>query len=287
MALTEASRLAEISQTYEQVARRRTLYTFFLLAVCALSIFGGLYIADEANSGGFWTGLDKFFDYPAELLVDAYEAGVGRLFGLVLHYVPYLFETINIAIVSTLIAFFLGGALSFVASRNLVSNGFVVAIMRRVMDIFRAFPEIVIALLLVLILGPSPVAAIIAVTTHTIGALAKQFSEVNENCDLKAAEGVRSVGGSWLEQIRYGILPQVMPNFLSYTLLRLEVNVRASAILGFVGAGGLGAELKMVVDWNYGADILVIIFMLVFSISSIDYLSGWLRQKLIGQAVQV
>lgn len=78
-----------------------------------------------------------------------------------------------------------------------------------------------------------------------------------------------------------------MPNFLSYTLLRLEVNVRASAILGFVGAGGLGAELKMVVDWNYGADILVIIFMLVFSISSIDYLSGWLRQKLIGQAVQV
>ncbi|SDR13721.1 phosphonate ABC transporter, permease protein PhnE [Pseudovibrio sp. Tun.PSC04-5.I4] len=287
LALTEASRLAEISQAYEQVARRRTLYTFFLLGVCALSIFGGLYIADEANSGGFWTGLDKFFDYPAELFAGAYETGLAGLFGLVFHYSPYLFETINIAMVSTLIAFFLGGALSFVASRNLVSNRFVVGLMRRVMDIFRAFPEIVIALLLVLILGPSPVAAIIAVTTHTIGALAKQFSEVNENCDLKAAEGIGSVGGNWLEQIRYGILPQVMPNFLSYTLLRLEVNVRASAILGFVGAGGLGAELKMVVDWNYGADILVIIFMLVFSISSIDYLSGWLRQKLIGQAVQV
>ncbi|SFT88533.1 phosphonate transport system permease protein [Pseudovibrio denitrificans] len=287
LALAEASRLAEISQAYERVARRRTLYTITLLGLCALSIFGGLYIADEANSGGFWAGLDKFFDYPVELFVGAYEKGLVGLFGLVLQYLPYLLETVNIALVSTLLAFFLGGALSFVASRNLVSNRYIVGVMRRVMDIFRAFPEIVIALLLVLIFGPSPVAAVIAVTTHTIGALAKQFSEVNENCDLKAVEGIRSVGGNWLEQIRFGILPQVLPNFLSYGLLRLEVNVRASAILGFVGAGGLGAELKMVVDWNYGADILVIIFMLVISITSIDYLSGWMRQKLIGQTGQV
>lgn len=287
LALAEASRLAEISQAYERVARRRTLYTLSLLGLCVLSIFGGLFVADQANSGGFWTGLGKFFDYPAELFIGAYEEGLVGLFALVLQYLPYLIETVNIALVSTLLAFFLGGVLSFVASRNLVSNRLAVAAMRRVMDIFRAFPEIVIALLLVLIFGPSPVAAVIAVTTHTIGALAKQFSEVNENCDLKAAEGIRSVGGNWLEQIRFGILPQVLPNFLSYTLLRLEVNVRASAILGFVGAGGLGAELKMVVDWNYGADILVIIFMLVLSITSIDYLSGWMRQKLIGQTGQV
>ncbi|MGH0000535.1 PhnE/PtxC family ABC transporter permease [Pseudovibrio ascidiaceicola] len=287
LALAEASRLAEISQAYERVARHRTLYTLSLLGLCVLSIFGGLFVADQANSGGFWSGLDKFFDYPVELFMGAYEEGLLGLFALVLQYFPYLVETVNIALVSTLLAFFLGGALSFVSSRNLVSNRLTVAVMRRVMDIFRAFPEIVIALLLVLIFGPSPVAAVIAVTTHTIGALAEQFSEVNENCDLKAAEGIRSVGGNWMEQIRFGILPQVLPNFLSYTLLRLEVNVRASAILGFVGAGGLGAELKMVVDWNYGADILVIIFMLVLSITSIDYLSGWMRQKLIGQTGQV
>ncbi|KZL16788.1 Phosphate-import permease protein PhnE [Pseudovibrio axinellae] len=286
-ALADASRLAEISQSYERVARNRTLYTLLLIALCALSISGGLYIADQANSGGFWTGLGKFFDYPAELFLGAYEKGGMGLFRLTLQYLPYLFETLNIALVSTLLAFFLGGALSFVASRTLVSNRLVVALMRRVMDVFRAFPEIVIALLLVLIFGPSPVAAVIAVTTHTIGALAKQFSEVNENCDLKAVEGIRSMGGNWFEQIRFGILPQVLPNFLSYALLRLEVNVRASAILGFVGAGGLGAELKMVVDWNYGADILVIIFMLVVSIALIDYLSGVLRHKLIGQSGQV
>ncbi len=287
LALAEASRLAEISQAYERVARRRTLYTAALLGLGTSSILGGLYVADEANSGSFWGGLDKFFDYPIELFAGAYEKGLVGLFRLFLEYLPYLVETVNIALVSTVLAFFLGGALSFVASRNLVSNPLLVGVMRRVMDVFRAFPEIVIALLLVLIFGPSPVAAVIAVTTHTIGALAKQFSEVNENCGLKAVEGIRSVGGTWLDQMHFGVLPQVLPNFLSYTLLRLEVNVRASAILGFVGAGGLGAELKMVVDWNYGADILVIIFMLVASISFIDHLSGWLRQKLIDQTGQI
>ena len=287
LALADSSRLSEISQAYDRVTRQRTLYTLGLLVLCVFSIVGGLFVADEANSGSFWVGLSKFLDYPVDLFIGAYDKGLTGLGELVLHYLPYLLETINIAVVSTLLAFFLGGALSFVASRNLVANGYVVAAMRRIMDVCRAFPEIVIALLLVLIFGPSALAAVVAVTVHTIGALAKQFSEVNENADMKAVEGIRSVGGNWIEQVRFGVVPQVLPNFLSYALLRLEINVRASAILGFVGAGGLGAELKMVVDWNYGADILTIIFMLVISISAIDYFSGWLRGKLIGRTQTV
>ncbi|MFN7168360.1 MAG: PhnE/PtxC family ABC transporter permease, partial [Pannonibacter sp.] len=115
------------------------------------------------------------------------------------------------------------------------------------------------------------------------GALAKLFSEVNENADMKPVDGLKSVGATWGQQMRFGVLPQVLPNFLSYGLLRLEINVRASAILGFVGAGGLGAELKKVVDWNYTADISAIIVLLVAAVIGIDYLSGWARRALIGK----
>ncbi|OKL43282.1 phosphonate ABC transporter, permease protein PhnE [Pseudovibrio exalbescens] len=280
-AFNASPHLAEIEKDYERVARQRTTYTFLLLLVCTISIFGGFYVAEEANSGSFWGGLSSFWDYPYDIFAGAYERGWG-LFSLAAKYFPYLVETINIAIVSTLIGFFFSSILSFFASRNLMTNSLVVMVVRRFLDVTRAFPELVIALLLVLIFGPSPLAAIMAVTFHTIGALGKLFSESNENADMKAVEGLRSVGANWVEQMRFGILPQVLPNFFSYALLRLEINVRASAILGFVGAGGLGAELKMVVDWNYGADIFVIILMLVCAITAIDYFSSWVRHKLVG-----
>ncbi|MDD7908347.1 MULTISPECIES: phosphonate ABC transporter, permease protein PhnE [Pseudovibrio] len=280
-AFNASPHLAEIEKAYEQVARQRTTYTFLLLLVCLVSIVGGFYVAEEANSGSFWGGISSFGDYPYDILAGAYERGWG-LFSLVVKYFPFLVETLNIALVSTLVGFFFSSILSFFASRNLMTNRGVVFVVRRALDITRAFPELVIALMLVLIFGPSPIAAIMAVTFHTIGALGKLFSETNENADMKAVEGLKSVGANWVQQMRLGILPQVLPNFLSYALLRLEINVRASAILGFVGAGGLGAELKMVVDWNYGADIFVIIVMLVCAITAIDYFSGWLRRKLIG-----
>lgn len=278
----QARRLEEIERTYARVSRGRTLYTLALFGLAVLTVAGGLVIADEANSGSFRRGLSSFFDYPAAILSQTFEAGWGW-FALLGVYFPFLLETLNIALLATLIGFILGGILSFVASRNLVANRVAVFAMRRVMDVTRAFPELVIALLLVLVLGPTALAAVIAVAFHTIGALAKQFSEVNENADMKPVEGLRSVGATWTQQMRFAVLPQVLPNFLSYALLRLEINVRASAILGFVGAGGLGAELKKVVDWNYGADIAAIIVLLVAAIASIDYVSGLARRALIGK----
>lgn len=281
--LSDHPQLQTIDEACGKMARSRNLYTALLIGVCVIIIIGGLMVADEANSGSFSNGLASFFDYPRDLLVDTFDAG-WSWFGLLAHYFPYLVETVNIAILATLIGFVLGGTLSFVASRNLVSNRFVVFWMRRLMDVTRAFPELVLALVLVLALGPTAVAAVAAVAFHTIGALGKLFSECNENADMKPMEGMKSAGASWMQQIRFAIVPQVIPNFLSYTLLRLEINVRASAILGFVGAGGLGAELKKVVDWNYGADVTAIIVLLVCAITGIDYLSGWIRKAFIGKA---
>ena len=134
------------------------------------------------------------------------------------------------------------------------------------LDILRAVPEIVIALVLIFLLGGGPVPAMIAIALHTVGALGKLFSEVNENASLKPVEGLASVGGDWMQQMVLGVVPQVAPNYLSYALLRFEINIRASAILGFVGAGGIGYDLRNTMSWGQGKfDEAAAIFLLLFA----------------------
>ena len=114
-------------------------------------------------------------------------------------------------------------------------------------------------------------------------ALGKLFSEVAENADLKPVEGLASVGAGWGQQVGLGVLPQVAPNWLSYALMRFEINLRASAILGFVGAGGIGYDLKLAMQWGMGRyDEVVAIFALLFvAIVAIDRLSGHARSRLV------
>ncbi len=119
------------------------------------------------------------------------------------------------------------------------------------------------ALVLIFVLGGGPVPAMIAIAFHTVGALGKLFSEVNENASLKPVEGLASVGATWTQKMLLGVVPQVAPNYFSYALLRFEINIRASAILGFVGAGGIG------------------IFLLLFAtIVTVDQMSSVVRDRL-------
>ena len=150
------------------------------------------------------------------------------------------------------------------------------------MDICRAIPEIVIALVLIFLLGGGPVPAMIAIAVHTAGALGKLFSEVNENVSLKPVEGLSSTGASWAQRMWLGVIPQVGPNYVSYALLRFEINIRASAILGFVGAGGIGYELKNSMSWGQGKyDEAAAIFVLLFAtIVVVDQISGSVRDRL-------
>jgi len=135
---------------------------------------------------------------------------------------------------------------------------------------------------LIFVLGGGPVPAMIAIALHTCGALGKLFSEVNENASLKPVEGLQSVGATWLQRMTLGVIPQVAPNYLSYTLLRFEINIRASAILGFVGAGGIGYELKNAMTWGQGKfDEAAAIFILLFgTIVLFDQLSSHYRNLL-------
>ena len=263
--------------------RRKRMYSGILMVFFIVALAAGFGLADSRNAGGFWDGLARVFDFPAELVREAIEK-IALLPSNLLRYFPAMIETINIAAVSTLLGAILASVLSLLSTRGFARWPRLIGLFRRLMDVMRALPEIVIALVLIFILGGGPVPAMIAIAIHTAGALGKQFSEVNENADLKPVEGLTSVGATWLQRMWLGVIPQVAPNYLSYALMRFEINVRASAILGFVGAGGLGAELRVAISWGLGRyDAAAAIFILLFiTIVAIDQLSSHFRNRLVG-----
>jgi phosphonate transport system permease protein len=197
-------------------------------------------------------------------------------------YAALLWQTIEMAILATVFGFAAAFALSFAATRTLVDARALVIVIRRVLELMRAIPQVVLALILVWPFGVGPLAGIVAIATHTTGSLGKLFVELNETTDQRPVEGVRAVGGSWLAQMRYGVVPQVMPGFLSYGLLRFEINVRSSTIIGFVGAGGIGQELKRVIGFNIYEEISAIVILILLIVVGIDLASEQIRHRLIG-----
>ncbi len=270
-----------IQANYVAQMQRRRLYGGLTLMIFVLLMVSGFVVADDRNAGGFWEGLHQIGDYPAEVLAEAWEKRAD-LPALIVKFFPALIETINIAAVSTLLGAAIGLVLSLLSTRGLARWPRLIALFRRLMDIMRAVPEIVIALVLIFVLGGGPVPAMIAIAIHTAGALGKMFSEVAENADLKPVEGLASTGATWSQRMWLGVLPQVAPNYLSYALLRFEINIRASAILGFVGAGGLGYELRNAMAWGPGRfDEAAAIFVLLFgTIVFFDQLSSRYRNRL-------
>ncbi|WP_418595940.1 phosphonate ABC transporter, permease protein PhnE [Ponticoccus sp. (in: a-proteobacteria)] len=281
MTLTGPERVGTIQSDYMAQVQRRRLYGGMVLLIFVVLMVSGFTVADERNAGGFWEGLHNIGAYPADVLSEAWQKRA-ELPALVVKYLPALVETVNIAAVSTLLGALAGLVLSLLSPRGLARWPRLIPVFRRFMDILRAIPEIVIALVLIFVLGGGPVPAMIAIAIHTAGALGKMFSEVAENADLKAVEGLTSTGATWAQKMWLGILPQVAPNYLSYALLRFEINIRASAILGFVGAGGLGYELRNAMAWGPGRfDAAAAIFLLLFgTIVLFDQLSSRMRNRL-------
>ena len=273
---------AGASEAYLDMVRRKRMYGGILLVLFVALLASGWMLADHRNAGGFWNGLPQTLDFPAEVLSEAW-ANRANLPGLFWAHVPALIETLNIAAVATLIGALMAVSLSLLATRGLARWPRLIPVFRRTMDALRAIPEIVIALVLIFILGGGPVPAVIAIALHTGGALGKLFSEVAENADLKPVEGLSSVGATWGQKMWLGVIPQVAPNWVSYALLRFEINVRASAILGFVGEGGIGHDLKLAMQWGQGRyDEVVAIFVLLFlAIVVIDRVSDSYRHRLV------
>jgi phosphonate transport system permease protein len=298
---------ALIERHWQELNARRRLYTWLGLAILAVALSGSLWFANETNAGKFFDRLPYLFDFVGDMvprdglevfralfdLPSPYDDGSfkynypeGRLYITDSFYIPEYFhkmlETLNIALFSTIIGMFFGFLLCFLAAKNLVANRLLRGFVRRFMEILRAFPEVVLAGFFLAILSLGPLPAVIAVSIHTVGALGKLFFEVVENSDMKAEEGLRAVGASWVERVWFGIVPQVMPNFMSYFLLRLEINVRASTIIGAVGGGGIGELLRLSIGQNHQAKTLAIVLLLLITIIAVDQFSAWLRRKLVG-----
>ena len=124
-------------------------------------------------------------------------------------------------------------------------------VVRRVLELLRTVPDLVFAMLFVVAFGLGPLPGVLALTLHSAGTFGKLFTEVVESINMNPVEGIAATGGGWLARVRFGALPQVMSNFASYTLLRLEINVRGAAVIGFVGAGGIGEDLLIAIRKFY------------------------------------
>ena len=203
---------------------------------------------------------------------------LGRWLGL-------LWDTVLIAFVGTLLGIAGALLLCFPASGNLQDNRWIYFAARRLAEVARAVPELVYALIFVFAFGLGPLAGALAIAVHSAGALAKLFSEVNENVAPGPIEGVRAAGGGWLQGIRYGVIPQVLPDYLSYGLLRFEINVRSASVIGFVGAGGIGQELMFVIREFIYTDVSAIVVLILLTVSIIDISCERLRHRLIGREV--
>ncbi|MEO1109133.1 MAG: phosphonate ABC transporter, permease protein PhnE [Pseudomonadota bacterium] len=271
----------QIRADYSDMTRRKRVYGGILLILFVALMAAGFRTADSRNAGSFIDGWRRIFDYPSEVLSEAWEK-IGSMPENLVKFFPALIETINIAAASTLIGTIAGTFLALMSTRGMALWPALIPLFRRIADICRAIPEIVIALVLIFVLGGGPVPAMIAIAIHTAGALGKLFSEVNENASLKPVEGLHSAGANWSQRMYLGVIPQVGPNYVSYALLRFEINIRASAILGFVGAGGLGYELRNSMSWGQGRyDEAAAIFLLLFvTIVVVDQISGVLRDRL-------
>lgn len=284
IAVPPDSQNAPLLRAYEQAlaAKRRQLALGFALALAALFVAG---VGAEVDLATLWDKIGNFTSYFARMLhLDSggwvwsnpreWFWGLGR-------WTRLLGETLLIAYVGTItgaIAGFLG---CFLASRNLVRSPVLGFVARRLLEFCRSVPDIVFAMIFVVAYGIGALPGVLALALHTTGALGKLFSEVVENIDMEPVDGIAATGATWVERVRFAVLPQVLSNFASYTLLRFEINVRGATVIGFVGAGGIGQEFLTAIRSFYYSDISAILLLITGCVMLIDLLSEWLRHRLL------
>lgn len=275
----------------KSLVRKKRFWNISLITLLLIGITLSSKIID-INSSNLLNGIPRLGDYVSQILpsletnnlfLSSKDKGsIAYWYFNLPKYLKLLFETFNMALLATIIGSTLALFLSFLAAKNTSPNSLVFFTIRRILEFFRGVPEIIFAILFVWVLGIGPLAGIIAMTLHTTGSLGKLFSEVHENSNNKPIDALKASGGNWLSEMKFGLLPQVLPNLISYVLLRFEINIRASTILGFVGAGGIGQELYLVINFNYYEEVSAIILLIILTVVSIDLFSGYLRKNIIG-----
>ncbi|HVE09148.1 MAG TPA: phosphonate ABC transporter, permease protein PhnE [Paraburkholderia sp.] len=195
-------------------------------------------------------------------------------------YLQELLVTLAVAVWGTALAIVCAIPFGLLSAHNM-APAWVVQPVRRVMDACRAINEMVFAMLFIVAVGLGPFAGVLALWVHTTGVLAKLFAEAVEAIDPRPAEGIRATGATSLDEIIYGVLPQVLPLWISYALYRFESNVRSAMVVGMVGAGGIGVVLyESIRSFNY-AQTTAVLIMVVVVVTVLDMLSAKLRERVI------
>ncbi|GAB2892911.1 phosphonate ABC transporter, permease protein PhnE [Uliginosibacterium flavum] len=195
-------------------------------------------------------------------------------------YVAEMIVTMQVALWGTLLAVICAVPFSLLCAAN-ITPPWIHQPVRRLMDAARAINEMVFAMLFIVAVGLGPFAGVLALWVHTTGILAKLFSEAVESIDPRPVEGIRATGANALEEIVYGVIPQVIPLWVSYTLYRFESNIRSASVVGMVGAGGIGVILYEVIrSFEYAQTAAVMLIIIVF-VTCIDIISARIRKVLI------
>jgi phosphonate transport system permease protein len=198
-------------------------------------------------------------------------------------YLKALGETLSIAVLGTTVAAVVALPISLLAARNVVPSIFVRFPVRRFFDTIRGVDQLIWALVWINVVGLGPFAGVLAIAVSDFGALGKLFSEAIEGADRRQVEGVRASGGHVLHEIRFGLLPQVLPVIAGQVLYFIESNTRSATIIGIVGAGGIGLQLAeqiRVLEWQ---KVSFLILMILIAVAAIDWISGKLRFAIIGR----
>ena len=280
---SDTLRLAALKASYADAVRRRRRawvgLAFWLSFLILVTSWVG-----EVNVHMLWTNAWRLPEFLGRTLptltLDNLGPDMAEWFWGIGRWTRLLGETLLIAYSGTVLGAAGAFLLCFLAASNLMKSNSLVFAAKRIMEVCRTVPELVFALTFVIAFGLGPLPGVLALVIHTVGALGKLFAEVVENMDLGPVDGVCATGASTPQVIRHAVVPQVLPLFASYTLLRFEVNVRGAAIMGFVGAGGIGQELLEAVRKFYYTDISAIVLLIALTVMSIDLVGERIRHAM-------
>lgn len=266
----------------EMAAKRRTTLLGVAILLACTVLAGWVAEIDIAkfaeNAHRFTSYIGRIFFLDNGLIVFT---DIGEWFWGLGKWTRLIFDTVLIAYLGTLFGAIGAFFLCFAAAVNLATNPTRRFFARRFLEFCRTVPEIVFALIFVVAFGLGPVPGVLAIMIHTVGALGKLFAEVVENIDMKPVEGAIASGATRWQAIRYAVVPQVLPNFASYALLRFEINVRGASVMGFVGAGGIGQDLIESIRKFYYSDVSAILLLIIATVMIIDMVTERIRHNLL------
>ncbi|MDF0726290.1 phosphonate ABC transporter, permease protein PhnE [Cytobacillus sp. S13-E01] len=252
--------------------RTKATFTGILIIVIGLYLFSAYFT--KAYPDRIIEGMPIVIDFIVKDLIPPNLGYIDKV-------MASLIETWNMALLATTLSAIVALPISFLAASNINKKKGFYSVVRFLLNILRTIPELILAVILVAIIGIGALAGIGALFIFSLGILAKLISETIEAIDPNPLEAIRATGGNIIQVIWYGVMPQILPHFTSYTLYVLEINVRASVVLGFVGAGGIGLILKHQLALFNFSNVSTIVVMTFIAVTIIDFTSNRIRERFI------